>query len=210
VCRTLWTPCTVVDSLNWKWKNCCFSGIKRICRRVRNWFTLHSSNLSWPPYYTSPSWMDISFLTITSKHLGPTGVKVPDLQDHCIVAYIALLNSWLSCKVDRCGISDSILSGCLINRTKSLWSISAGNKSPFAFSNYIPLRSCFQQYNYFYKQELKPTSTRTQHQVCVNDHRPLFRQSCETNSETWFSLKFVNVSDKWNLLKLVCINSHTS
>jgi len=33
-----------VDPLNWKWKNSCFSGIKRICRRVRNWFAQHSSN----------------------------------------------------------------------------------------------------------------------------------------------------------------------
>jgi len=44
-------------SIELKVENCCFSGIKRICTRGRNWFALHSSNLSWTPYYISPSWI---------------------------------------------------------------------------------------------------------------------------------------------------------
>jgi len=39
--------------------------------------------------------------------------------------------------------------------------------------------------------------------VCGDDHKPLFRQTCETNSETRLSLKSVKVGDEPNLLKLV-------
>jgi len=49
----------VVNLLNRKWKNSCFSDIKCICRRGRNWFALHSSNRSWAPYCIFPSWIDI-------------------------------------------------------------------------------------------------------------------------------------------------------
>jgi len=42
--------------------------------------------------------------------------------------------------------------------------------------------------------------------VGVDDHRLLFRQTCETNSETRFSLKFVNVGDEPILLKLVFVS----
>jgi len=42
--------------------------------------------------------------------------------------------------------------------------------------------------------------------MCVADHKPLFRQSCETNSETRFSLEFVNVGDEQKFPKTsVCI-----
>ena len=42
--------------------------------------------------------------------------------------------------------------------------------------------------------------------MCVDDHMPLFRQTGETNSETRFSLKFVNVSDEQKFPKTsVCI-----
>ena len=42
--------------------------------------------------------------------------------------------------------------------------------------------------------------------MCVADHKPLFRQSGETNSETRFSLEFVNVGDEQKFPKTsVCI-----
>jgi len=42
--------------------------------------------------------------------------------------------------------------------------------------------------------------------MCVEDHKPLFRQTGETNSETRFSLKFVNVGDEQKFPKTsVCI-----
>ena len=42
--------------------------------------------------------------------------------------------------------------------------------------------------------------------MCVKDHKPLFRQTGETNSETRFSLKFVNVGDEQKFPKTsVCI-----
>jgi len=66
------------------WKNICVFGIKRTCRRDRNWFALHSSNLSWVSYYISPWWIDISLLIITSKHLRVRSpFEVPELQVHC-------------------------------------------------------------------------------------------------------------------------------
>jgi len=34
-----------LDPSNWRWKNICVFGIKRICRRDRNWFARHSSKL---------------------------------------------------------------------------------------------------------------------------------------------------------------------
>jgi len=40
----------------------------------------------------------------------------------------------------------------------------------------------------------------------IEDHKPLFRQTGETNSETRFSLKFVNVGDEQKFPKAsVCI-----
>jgi len=69
------------------------------------------------------------------------------------------------------------------------------------FSNYIPV---FQQYNYFKTQGPIPTSTRRRHQMGVDDHRLLFLQICETNSETRFSLKFVN--DEPSLRKLAFVS----
>jgi len=102
--------------------------------------------------------------------------------------------------------SYSILSGCPDSGIKSLWSVSAGEKSSFSFSNTYRCEAIFQRYDYFLNQAPKPTSTRRRHQVmCVDDHKPLFRQTGETNSETRFSLKFVNVDDEPNLLKLVFV-----
>ena len=40
-----------------------------------------------------------------------------------------------------------------------------------------------------------------------DEHRLLFRQTCETNSETRFLLKFLNVGDTLNLLNLVFVSS---
>jgi len=42
--------------------------------------------------------------------------------------------------------------------------------------------------------------------MCVDDHKPLFRRTSETNSETGFSLKFVKVDDEPNLPKLVFVS----
>jgi len=50
-----------------------------------------------------------------------------------------------------------------------------------------------------------PFKTAVCSQVCLDDHRPLFGQTCETNSETRFSLKFFNVGDKPTFLKLVFV-----
>jgi len=58
----------------------------------------------------------MSLLTITAKHL--TGFEVPDLQVHCEIDCIA--EQLIELQVDRCGASDSLLSGCPINGTKSL------------------------------------------------------------------------------------------
>ena len=89
-----------MDPWNWKWMNICFFGIKRICRRGRNWYPLHSSNLSWAPNYISPRWINISILTITSK----TCETLLKFQSYRLIAkWIAFLDRWLSCKVDSCG-----------------------------------------------------------------------------------------------------------
>jgi len=41
--------------------------------------------------------------------------------------------------------------------------------------------------------------------MCIDDHKPLFRQTCETNSETTL-LKCVNVGDEQKIPKAsVCI-----
>jgi len=93
-----------VDPSNWEWKNICVFGIKRTYRRDRNWFALHSSNLSWVPYYISPRWIDISLLTITSKRLNGCETVLRCQSCRFIVKWIALLNSWLSCKVDSCRV----------------------------------------------------------------------------------------------------------
>jgi len=42
--------------------------------------------------------------------------------------------------------------------------------------------------------------------MCIDDHKPLFRQTGEKNSVTRFSLKFVNVDDEQKFPKTsVCI-----
>jgi len=200
--RRVWKWNTVVDQSNWKWKNIGVFGIKRICRRGRNWFPLDSSNLSWEPSYILPRWTNVSLLTIKSK----TCEALLRCQSYrFIVKWIALLNRWLSCKVDSCGVWFN-LSGCPVSGTKYLWSVSAGNRNSFSFSNYIPMWRCFSTLTIFKTKHI-PTSTRRRHQVmCVADHKPLFRQSGETNSETSFSLEFVNVGDEQKFPKTsVCI-----
>jgi len=119
-----------VDSSNWKWKNICVFGIKRTCRRDRTWFALHSSNLSWVSYNISPSRIDISLRTITSKHLTRCEVLLRCQSYRFIVKWIALLNSWLCCKVDSCG---AWLSFEWMSKSNLSWFISAGNKKLFFF-----------------------------------------------------------------------------
>jgi len=60
------------------WKKQLLSGIKRNCRRDRNCFALCLSNLI-------PSWIDISLLKITSKHL--TGFEMAEVQLHFEVRF---------------------------------------------------------------------------------------------------------------------------
>ena len=157
-------------------------GIKRIFRRGRNWFPLDSSNLSWAPDCISPRWINISLLTITSK----TSEALLRCQSYRFIAkWIALLNRWLSCKVDSCGVWfnfewmskqwNQISLTCVRRQQKLFW-----------FFQLHTIVKLFFNTNYFQNQARIPTSTRTRHQVmCVDDHKPLFRQTCETNSETF-------------------------
>jgi len=156
-------------------------GIKRIFSRGRNWFPLDSSNLSWAPDCISPRWINISLLTITSK----TSEALLRCQSYRFIAkWIALLNRWLSCKVDSCGVWfnfewmskqwNQISLTCVRRQQKLFW-----------FFQLHTIVKLFFNTNYFQNQARIPTSTRTRHQVmCVDDHKPLFRQTCETNSET--------------------------
>jgi len=91
-----WYLCNTVhvNPLNWKWKKIvAVFGVKCICRRGKNCFMLHSSNLSWAPCYVSPSSINMSLLTVARKHL--TGCKALLRRQSCrfIVKWIALLNS---------------------------------------------------------------------------------------------------------------------
>jgi len=98
---------------------------------------------------------------------------------------------------------DTSFGECLVNGTKSFWSLSAGNKNAFAFFSYIQLRSCFSTLQLF----LKPsTATNFNQKTTGVRWRPqVYVPTCETNSQTWFSLKFLNVGNKPNLLKLVFV-----
>ena len=75
------------------------------------------------------------------------------------------------------------------------------------FQLHSPVKLSFNDITTFKNQARIPTSTRRRHQVmCVTDHKPLFRETGETNSETRFSLKFVNVGDEQKFPKTsVCI-----
>ena len=175
-----------MDLSNWKWKNICVFGIKRTCKRDRNWFALRSSNLSWVPYCISPRWIDISLLAITSNHLTGCEALLRCQRYrfivkwmHCRIAYWAETSTAVEC--------DSSLSGC----PNQILQICVWRQQKF-FSNYIPLWTCFSTMELFLNQTPIPNSTRRRHQVGVDDHRLLVRQTCETNSETRFSLKFVN------------------
>jgi len=117
----------------WKWENICVSGIKRICRRDRNWYALHSSNLAGAPYDISPRWIDISLLTITSKRLTGCEALLMCQSYRFIVKWIVLLNSLLSS-----------LTEVRVNvQTKSLWSVSACNKSYFFFQLHTVVKLFF-------------------------------------------------------------------
>jgi len=103
--------------------------------------------------------------------------------------------------------SDSILNGCRENGTKSLWSVSAGSKSSFSFSNYKPLWSCFSTIQLFLKPITYANFNQKRHQVmCVDDHKLLFRQTGETNSEARFSLNLWMWAMNRNFLKLVFVS----
>jgi len=103
-------------------------------------------------YYISPRRIDISLRTITSKHLTGCEVLLRCQSYRFIVKWIALLNSWLSCKVDSCG---AWLSFEWMSKSNLSWFISAGNKIPFSFSNYIPLWSCFLTTQLFLKPSIE-------------------------------------------------------
>jgi len=150
------------------------------------------------------SLMDISLLTITSKTFnwvqsvwgaGAAGSLWCGL--HCWTVDWAAKSTAVE--------FDSILSCCPDNGTKSLWSVPAGNKSSFCPTTYR-CEAVFQRYNYFWNQAPIPTSTRRRHQMCVKNRRPSFWQTCETNSETRFSSKLVNVGDEEKLLKPVFVS----
>ena len=171
-----------------------------ICRRGWHWFGLHSSNHSWAPYHIFPRWIDIALLTITSKHL--TGCEALLRCQSCrfIVKWIALLNSRLSCQVDSCGVWLNF--EWMSRQRNQIFLICVGRKQKLFFQQYTVVKRFFNDITIFSFLN----STRGQHQVCVDEHNPLFRQTCETNSKTRLSLKFVNVGDEPNLLKLVFVS----
>jgi len=182
---------------NWKWKNSCVFGIKRTCRRERNWFELHSSNLSWVAYCIFPRWIDIPLLTITSKRLTGCEDLLRCHSYRFIVKRVALQNSSWSCKVDTCGVwlrfewmSKPNVPDLFRHTTKAL----------FLFPTTYRCETVFSTIWVFWNKSPIPTSTRRRHQVGVD--RLLVRQTCETNSETRFSLKFVamnRISKNWCL-----------
>ena len=135
----------VENPSNWMWKNNCFSGIERICRMGR--FALHLSNIFWAPHCICGSWTNISLLTIRSKHLiGAKGfLRCQNFK--FIMEWIALLNSWLSCKVNSCRVFNLILSGCPDNGIKSL--ICVSKKQKLIFQLHTAVKLFFKQYNYF-------------------------------------------------------------
>jgi len=140
------------------------------------WFVLHTSNLSWMPYCIFPSWIDRYIL---------------------FYSYIKTFNWFWSTK-----ITGSLWSGLQYWTTD--WTgklIAVESLTQFL----VDVQSQFLVDNYFLNQALQPTSTGGWCQVCIDDHRPLFCETCETNWETRFSLKFVNVGDKPNFLKLVFV-----
>jgi len=126
-----------VDLSNWKWKCICVFGIKHTCRRDRNWFALHSSNLSWVPYYISPRWIDIYLLAITSKHLTGCEALLRCQSYGFIVKWIALLN------IEQSRQLWSLTQVWVDAQTKSLRSVSADNKSSFSFFPLYPVVKLF-------------------------------------------------------------------
>jgi len=132
----------VANPSNWMWKNSCFSGIERICRIGRQWFALHLSNNFWAPHCISGSWTDISLLTIRSKFLigakGFWGSKTSG-------SLWNGLHCWTADWAAKSRTVESLTQFWVDVQTMepNLWSVWAGNKSYFSFSNYIPLWSCF-------------------------------------------------------------------
>jgi len=191
-----------LDPSNWKWKNICVFGIKRICRKGRNLFPLDSSSLSWAPNYIALRWINISLLTITSK----TCEALLRCQSYrFIMKWIALLNRWLSCKVDSCGVWFN-LSVCPDNGTKSLWSVSAGNKSSCFFQLHTPVKLFFNNITTFktkHGYQLQPEDIRW---CALKTTSPYFdklvkqtqRQGSHWNLWTWAKNR--------NFLKLVFVS----
>jgi len=99
-----------------------------------------------------------------------------------IVKWFALLNHWVSCNVDSCGVSDSILSGCPHNGSKSL-SVQAGKESSFPFSNNIPLWSYFSTIQLF----LKPSTDNNFNQKTTSGVR--WRPQIHISINLWNKLR---------------------
>jgi len=93
---------------------------------------------------------------------------------------------------------DSILSACPKQICLDL--CRQATKVHFLFTTTYRCEAVFNDITIFKNQAPIPTSTRRRPQVGVDEHRLLFRQTCETNSETRFSLIFVNAGDESNSL----------
>ena len=153
--------------------------------------------LSWAPNYISPRWINISLLTITSK----TCEALSRHQSYrFIVKWIALLNL-----LDWAAKSTAVESWFNFERMSRRWnqiSLICVRRQQKLFCFFqlhcLPLWSCFSTLTIF--------KTKHGHQLQPDDHKPLFRQTCETNSETRFSLKSVNVGDEQKFPKTnICI-----
>ena len=131
-----------MDLAIWKWKNICVFGIRRTCRRGRNWFGLHLSNLSWAAYYISPRWINLFFLIIASKHLTGCEALSRFQSYRFIVKWIALPNNLLSCKFDSYRVwlkfkwmSKPNLSDLCRQTTKALFSFQLHTVAKLFFNN---------------------------------------------------------------------------
>jgi len=114
------------------------------------------------------------------------------------VKWIALLNSRLSCKVDSCRVRFNFEWMSRQWNHISLICVGRRQKLFFFFQLHTAVKLFFNDIIIFKTMASIPTSTRRRHQVCIDDHRSLFQQTCETNSEARFSLQSVNVGDEPN------------
>ena len=183
---------SVLDPSNWKWKNICVFSIKRISRKGRNWFPLDSSSLSWAPNYISLRWINIPFSQLHQKHAKHFwGARATDLLWsglHCWTVDWAAKSTAVE--------SDSILSGCPDNGTKSLWSVSAGNKSSCFFQLHTPVKLFFNNITTFKTKHGYQLQPEDDIRWCaLKTTSPCFVKLVK-QTETRFSLKFVNVGDE--------------